>query len=162
MGARRVLLIAVLAAAVLIGFVAVQNLQVSAVYYLTPTEAKERAVSVGTAARLGGQVEAGSLRYEPQTRDLRFVISDGTTRATVIGTGAPPSLLREGAGVVVEGTFAADGTFRATQVIAKHDEVYAPPPPGATPSHRVPYRRRYDRRSSARDRKRSRLRLARL
>jgi len=138
MGARRVLLIAVLAAAVLIGFVAVQNLQVSAVYYLTPTEALDRGVAVGTAVRLGGQVEAGSLRYEKQTRELRFTISDGTTRVTVIGAGAPPSLLREGAGAVVEGTFASDGTFRATQVIAKHDEVYAPPPPGATPSHRAP------------------------
>lgn len=138
MGARRVLLIAVLAAAVLIGFVAVQNLTSSAVYYLTPTEARDRGVVAGTAARLGGQVETGSLRYEPQTRELRFVISDGTTRVTVIGTGAPPALLRAGAGAVVEGTFAADGTFRATQVIAKHDELYAPPPPGATPSHRAP------------------------
>lgn len=138
MGARRVLLIAVLAAAVLIGFVAVQNLASSAVYYLTPTEARERGVAPGTAARLGGQVDAGSLRYEPQTRELRFVLSDGTTRVTVIGTGAPPALLREGAGAVVEGTFASDGTFRATQVIAKHDEQYAPPRPGATPSHRAP------------------------
>ena len=138
MGARRVLLIAVLAAAVLIGFVAVQNLQVSAVYYLTPTEALDRGVAVVTAVRLGGQVEAGSLRYEQQTRELRFTLSDGTTRVTIIGAGAPPSLLREGAGAVVEGTFASDGTFRATQVIAKHDEVYAPPPPGATPSHRAP------------------------
>src|SRR5678815_1381354 len=122
MGARRVLLIAVLAAAVLIGFVAVQNLASSAVYYLTPTEARERNLAAGTAARLGGQVEAGSLRYEPQSRDLRFVLTDGTTRVSVIGTGAPPSLLREGAGAVVEGTFTSDGTFRATQVIAKHDE----------------------------------------
>jgi cytochrome c-type biogenesis protein CcmE len=138
MGARRVLLIAALGAAVLIGFVAVQNLASSAVYYLTPTEARERGVTAGTAARLGGQVETGSLRYEPQTRDLRFVLSDGTTRVTVIGTGVPPALLREGAGAVVEGTFAADGTFHATQVIAKHDEQYAPPPPGATPSHRAP------------------------
>ena len=138
MGARRVLLIAVLAAAVLIGFVAVQNLASSAVYYLTPTEARQRNVAAGTAARLGGQVETGSLRYDPQTRDLRFVLTDGTTRVSVIGTGAPPSLLREGAGAVVEGTFAADGTFRATQVIAKHDEQYAPPPPGATPSHTAP------------------------
>lgn len=138
MGARRVLLIAVLAAAVLIGFVAVQNLQIAAVYYLTPTEALGRGITPGTAARLGGQVEAGSLRYEPQTRELRFTISDGTTRVTVIGAGAPPALLREGAGAVVEGTFASDGTFRATQVIAKHDEQYAPPPPGATPSHRAP------------------------
>ena len=138
MGARRVLLIAVLAAAVVIGFVAVQNLASSAVYYLTPTEARERGVVAGTAARLGGQVETGSLRYEPQTRELRFVLSDGITRVTVIGTGAPPALLREGAGAVVEGTFAPDGTFRAAQVIAKHDEQYAPPPPGTTPSHRTP------------------------
>ncbi len=138
MGARRVLLIAVLAAAVLIGFVAVQNLASSAVYYLTPTEAQGRGVAAGTAARLGGQVEAGSLRYEPETRDLRFVLTDGTTRVNVIGTGAPPALLRAGAGAVVEGTFASDGTFHATQVIAKHDEQYAPPPPGATPSHQTP------------------------
>jgi len=138
MGARRVLLIAVLAAAVLIGFVAVQNLASSAVYYLTPTEARERNVAAGTAARLGGQVEAGSLRFDPQTRDLRFVLTDGTTRVTVIGAGAPPSLLREGAGAVVEGTFAPDGSFHATQVIAKHDEQYAPPSPGATPSHQTP------------------------
>ncbi|HEY6204339.1 MAG TPA: cytochrome c maturation protein CcmE [Candidatus Limnocylindria bacterium] len=138
MGARRVLLIAVLAAAVLIGFVAVQNLASSAVYYLTPTEARDRHIAAGTAARLGGQVEAGSLRYDPQTRDLRFTLTDGTARVTVIGTGAPPSLLREGAGAVVEGSFASDGTFRATQVIAKHDEQYAPPSPGATPSHQTP------------------------
>jgi cytochrome c-type biogenesis protein CcmE len=138
MGARRILLIAVLAAAVLIGFVAVQNLASSAVYYLTPTEARDRNIAAGTAARLGGQIEAGSLRYDPQTRDLRFILTDGTTRVSVIGTGAPPSLLREGAGAVVEGTFAANGTFRATQVIAKHDEQYAPPSPGATPSHQTP------------------------
>jgi cytochrome c-type biogenesis protein CcmE len=138
MGARRILLIAMLAAAVLIGFVAVQNLASSAVYYLTPTEARERNVAAGTAARLGGQVETGTLRYDPQTRDLRFVLTDGTTRVTVIGSGAPPALLREGAGAVVEGAFAADGTFRATSVIAKHDERYAPPSPGATPSHQTP------------------------
>ena len=43
----------------------------------------------------------------------------------------------EGAGAVVEGSFGGDGVFRATQVIAKHDEVYQAPSPGATPSHRT-------------------------
>ena len=43
-----------------------------------------------------------------------------------------------GAGAVVEGAFAADGTFRATSVIAKHDEKYAPPSPGKTPVHSTP------------------------
>jgi len=134
---RRALLLGVLAAAAAIGFIAVQNLQVSAVYYLTPTEAKTRGIAPGTPARLGGLVEAGSLRYDPTSRELRLTIGDGVSRVAVVGNGAPPGLLREGAGAVVEGSFAADGTFRATQVLAKHDEIYRAPSPGATPAHRT-------------------------
>ena len=137
LGPRRVLLIAALAVAVLVGTFAVQNLAGSTVYYLTPSEAKDRGVAVGQTARLGGLVLAGSLRYDERSRDLRFVITDGRSDVSVVGNGAPPALLREGAGAVVEGTFAADGTFRATQVIAKHDEVYTAPTAGATPSHRT-------------------------
>ena len=137
LGSRRVLLIAALGAAVIIGAFAAQNLASSTVYYLTPSEARDRKIPAGQTARLGGQIEAGTLRYDPATRDLRFVIGDGTARVTVIGSGAPPALLREGAGAVIEGTFAADGTFRATQVIAKHDEVYSAPTSGATPAHRT-------------------------
>ena len=137
LGSRRVLLIAALGVAVIVGAFAVQNLASSTVYYLTPSEARDRKIPAGQTARLGGQIEAGTLRYDPATRDLRFVIGDGTARVTVIGSGAPPALLREGAGAVVEGTFAADGTFRATQVIAKHDEVYTAPTTGATPAHRT-------------------------
>ena len=136
-GARRVVALGALALAIVIGFLAAQSLAGSAVYYLTPTEAKQRNLAAGQTARLGGQVETGSLRYEPASRDLRFVIGDGVSRVQVIGTGAPPGLLREGAGAVVEGSFQADGVFRASQVIAKHDEVYQAPPPGATPSHRT-------------------------
>lgn len=135
LGSRRLLLLGALAIAVLIGALAAQNLSGATVYYLTPTEARERNVAPGAAVRLGGQIQTGTLRYDPASRDLRFVIGDGITRVSVAGSGAPPALLREGAGAVVEGAFAADGTFRATQVIAKHDEVYAPPSPGATPAH---------------------------
>ncbi len=134
---RRALLAGVLAVAAAVGFVAVQNLSVSAVYYLTPTEARTRGIAAGTPARLGGLVEAGSLRYDPTSRELRFTIGDGVNRVAVVGSGAPPGLLREGAGAVVEGSFAADGTFRATQVLAKHDEIYQAPSPGATPAHRT-------------------------
>lgn len=138
LGGRRILVLAALAAAVLIAIVAAQGLSGSTVYYLTPTEARERGIPPGTAARLGGQVAAGSLSYDPASRHLRFVLTDGVSSVSVIGSGAPPALLREGAGAVVEGTFDADGTFRARQVIAKHDEVYVPPSPGTTPAHRGP------------------------
>lgn len=136
-GERRLVALGALALAIVIGFLAAQSLAGSAVYYLTPTEAQQRNLAPGQTARLGGQVEPGSLRYEPASRDLRFVIGDGISRVQVIGTGAPPGLLREGAGAVVEGSFQPDGIFRASQVIAKHDEVYQAPPPGATPSHRT-------------------------
>ncbi len=135
---RRILVIVVLGAAVLIAFFAVQNLAVSAVYYLTPTEARDKHIGPGTPARLGGLVAPGTLHYDPASRALVFDISDGSTSVAVVGDGAPPALLKEGAGVVVEGAFARDGTFRATSVIAKHDEKYAPPAPGKTPAHNTP------------------------
>lgn len=137
-GERRLLVITALVIAGAIAYVAIQNLQSSAVYYVTPTEAKERGLGIGATARVGGLVELGSLRYDEGSRDLRFILTDGVTRLAVVGRGAPPALLREGAGAVVEGVFAPDGSFRATQVIAKHDEVYTPPGPSQTPPHRTP------------------------
>lgn len=134
---RRILLIVVLLVGVAIGFLAVQNLASSAVYYLTPTEASQKHLLPGTPARIGGLVLPGTLQYDPQSRLLTFALGDGTTNVAVVGDGAPPALLRENAGAVVEGAFAQDGTFRATTVIAKHDEQYAPPSAGHTPAHKT-------------------------
>ena len=134
---RRLLLVLALGAIVLIVFFAAQSLAGNAVYYLTPTEARDRHIGPGTPVRLGGLVLAGTLHYDATSRVLVFGISDGTTNVAVVGNGAPPALLREDAGAVVEGAFAEDGTFRATSVIAKHDERYAPPSPGKTPEHQT-------------------------
>jgi cytochrome c-type biogenesis protein CcmE len=134
---RRLLLIVALLLGVVVVFLAVQNLSSNAVYYLTPTEARDRHVGPGTPVRLGGLVLPGTLKYDPQSRQLVFAISDGTTNIAVVGSGAPPALLQENAGAVVEGQFAEDGSFRATSVIAKHDEKYAPPSPGKTPTHQT-------------------------
>jgi cytochrome c-type biogenesis protein CcmE len=135
---RRLLLVLALGVIVLIAFFAAQSLAGNAVYYLTPTEARDRHIGPGTPVRLGGLVLAGTLHYDATSRVLVFGISDGTTNVAVVGNGAPPALLREDAGAVVEGAFAEDGTFRATTVIAKHDEKYAPPSPGKTPTHNTP------------------------
>jgi cytochrome c-type biogenesis protein CcmE len=138
-GARRVLLIAALAVAVLVGAVAAMNIAPNTVYYLTPSEAKARGVTVGQTVRLGGQVKADSLRqvYGGPDTWVVFVITDGAADVSVKSNGAIPGLLREGAGAVVEGAFQADGLFVATQVIAKHNEVYTAPTAGATPAHRT-------------------------
>lgn len=137
-GGRRVLIIAALATAVVIGYVAAQSLQTAAVYYYTPTEAKQHGFAVGQTVRLGGQVLRGTFSYDEASRALRFTIGDGVTTVPVVGTGAPPGLLSEGSGAVVEGSFASDGTFRASQVIAKHNEIYTAPTGSAVPAHQTP------------------------
>lgn len=137
-GARRALLIAALGFAVLVGALAATNLQSQTVYYLTPTEAKARGVTAAQTVRLGGQVKSGSLQLGgTASSGFTFVMTDGLNDVKVNSTSAIPGLLREGAGAVVEGSFAADGSFVATQVIAKHDEVYTAPTAGATPAHRT-------------------------
>jgi cytochrome c-type biogenesis protein CcmE len=140
-GARRVLLIAALGVAVLVGTLAATNLASSTVYYMTPTEAKQQGVTPGQTVRLGGQVKPGTMDRaigSPSFTQFQFVITDGANDVHVMAQNLDvPGLLREGAGAVVQGTFTSDGVFHATQVIAKHDEVYKAPPTGATPAHRT-------------------------
>jgi cytochrome c-type biogenesis protein CcmE len=45
----------------------------------------------------------------------------------VVYTGILPDLFKEGKGVVAQGKIEPDGTFRASEVLAKHDENYMPP-----------------------------------
>ena len=84
-GGRRVLIIAALATAVIIGYVASQSLQSAAVYYYTPTEAKQHGFATGQLVRLGGQIMAGTLVYDAASRDLRFTISDVRQAESVAG-----------------------------------------------------------------------------
>jgi cytochrome c-type biogenesis protein CcmE len=77
--------------------------------------------------RLGGQVAPGSKKWNAQTLDLRFVLTDGKASVPVVHHGAPPDLFTEGQGAVVEGTYGTDGIFMAHAIIVKHSEQYAPP-----------------------------------
>ena len=94
------------------------------VFFYSPTEIHEKAVATGTPVRLGGLVKQGSWKKTGDQND--FVVTDGTTEMTTHFTGILPDLFREGQGVVVEGAMAGDGTFAATNVLAKHDEKYMP------------------------------------
>ena len=56
-----------------------------------------------------------------------FIVSDGGGSLTVTYRGILPDLFREGQGVVAQGTLQSNGTFLASEVLAKHDENYMPP-----------------------------------
>jgi len=94
------------------------------VFFYSPTEIHEKAVAAGTPVRLGGVVQQGTWQKSGDPND--FVVTDGTTEMVAHYTGILPDLFREGQGVVVEGAVATDGTFAATNVLAKHDEKYMP------------------------------------
>jgi len=63
----------------------------------------------------------------PDGLTVRFSVTDTMQTIPVVFTGILPDLFKEGKGVVAQGTLGADGVFRATEVLAKHDENYMPP-----------------------------------
>ena len=82
------------------------------------------------AFRLGGLVEQGSLERDRAADGrpaARFRVTDGVHAIPVTYTGVLPDLFREGQGVVTLGKLGPDGVFRASEVLARHDETYMPP-----------------------------------
>ena len=69
----------------------------------------------------------GSLKWEPRTLDLSFTLSDGKQSVPVRHKGTPPDLFGEGRGAVVEGSWAPEGYFRSSHIMAKHSEEYKAP-----------------------------------
>jgi cytochrome c-type biogenesis protein CcmE len=98
----------------------------SAVYFVTPSELTAAPVT-GKAYRLGGLVTPGSLKWEPQTLDLTFTMSDGRATVPVRHKGAAPDLFGEGRGAVVEGQWTPENYFKASLIMAKHSEEYKAP-----------------------------------
>ncbi|WP_338607351.1 cytochrome c maturation protein CcmE [Pelagibacterium nitratireducens] len=94
------------------------------VFFYSPTEIAEAGISPGTPIRLGGLVLEDSWQQDGENNV--FVVHDGAGEMTARYTGILPDLFREGQGVVAEGSVQPDGTFLATNVLAKHDETYMP------------------------------------
>lgn len=106
---------------------ALSGLQDNAAFFYSPADAKTKGVEPGKAVRLGGMVANGSVRKLSDGVTTSFTVSDGKATVPVRFAGVTPDLFREGSGVVAEGHFNADGSFTATNLLAKHDERYMPP-----------------------------------
>ena len=122
------LVLVLIALVALIGAVllAAWALKSQASYFFVPSEMAVHPPAVGQAVRLGGMVERGSLKREPDGVTINFVVSDGKSRVPVQFAGIVPDLFVEGSGVVAEGRLEPDGTFKADNLLAKHDENYVP------------------------------------
>ena len=107
------------------------GLEKNVVFFLTPQELLAKGTDgIGVPVRLGGQVKPGSVKWDAQSLDLRFTVTDGAREMQVHSTGAPPQMFRDGMGVVVEGRVGAGGVFEATGLMVKHSNEYRAPKPG--------------------------------
>jgi cytochrome c-type biogenesis protein CcmE len=95
------------------------------VFFFTPSQIAANEAPQGRTFRVGGMVEAGSVKRTGV--EVRFQVTDTAKSIPVVYSGALPDLFREGKGVVAQGQLGADGVFRAREVLAKHDENYMPP-----------------------------------
>nr|WP_221212269.1 cytochrome c maturation protein CcmE [Brevundimonas lenta] len=98
----------------------------SVTFFFSPSEATPEKAPAGRVVRLGGLVENGSVVRDPTTGDVAFSVTDNAASTRVVYRGDLPDLFREGQGIVAQGSFQPDRSFRATQVLAKHDENYMP------------------------------------
>jgi cytochrome c-type biogenesis protein CcmE len=101
--------------------------QSNLVFFFTPSQVASNQAPRDRAFRIGGLVEAGSVIREKDALTVRFRVTDTARTIAVVYTGILPDLFREGKGVVAQGRLGSDGTFRASEVLAKHDENYMPP-----------------------------------
>ena len=123
---RLILVLIALGVLIAAALLAAWALRSQASYFYVPSDILADPPDPDRGVRLGGMVEKGSLRTEPDGITIAFVVGDGKARVPVRFAGIVPSLFVEGSGVVAEGKLGADGTFVAENLLAKHDENYVP------------------------------------
>ena len=100
------------------------------VFFYSPTELarkmEQQPIPPDRRLRIGGLVEEGSVSREKDGITILFRVTDTVEVVPVRFRGLLPDLFREGQGIVAEGSMAMDGSFVATEVLAKHDETYMP------------------------------------
>ncbi|MBM9594412.1 cytochrome c maturation protein CcmE [Roseitranquillus sediminis] len=93
-------------------------------FFRSPSQVVEAPPPPNEVFRIGGLVENGSI-VRGRGETVRFSVTDGAAAVEVTYTGLLPDLFSEGEGMVGTGRY-VDGTFQATEILAKHDETYMP------------------------------------
>jgi cytochrome c-type biogenesis protein CcmE len=101
--------------------------QSNLVFFFTPSQVATHEAPRDRAFRIGGLVEAGSVVRDKDALTVHFRVTDTVQTIPVVYNGILPDLFREGKGVVAQGRLGPDGSFHASEVLAKHDENYMPP-----------------------------------
>ena len=93
-------------------------------FFRSPSQVAEAPPPPSEVFRIGGLVEDGSL-VRGEGTEVRFRVTDGGASIPVAFVGVLPDLFGEGEGMVGTGRY-VEGTFQATEILARHDETYMP------------------------------------
>jgi len=120
-------LIAILAGSILAVGLVISALSKNLNLFYSPTDLLNNNLSSDTLIRAGGMVREGSIKRSSDSLSIEFTVTDFKNDLLINYSGILPDLFSEKAGVVVQGYLESEGTFRAVEVLAKHDENYMPP-----------------------------------
>ncbi len=106
-------------------FLILKSLEENVVYFKSPSEIQLIGEIENKKIRVGGMVKENSIQI--RSNEVKFIITDFKNEINVTYSGVVPNLFSEGKGVVAEGYLKDRNFFKASKILAKHDENYMPP-----------------------------------
>jgi len=103
-----------------VAYLVYTGIRETSVYYLTIDELLSRREAVaGEGLRVAGRVGSNSVDWNAATLDLKFRLANFEDKdgVPVAYNGVLPDMFAEGRDVIVEGTFARDGSFHARTLL---------------------------------------------
>ena len=105
------------------GYLMASSIRQTGVYYLTPSELSAKLKTdpsfTNTGVKIGARVVPGSIQRDPGGREYAFRVTDGSSTFPVVYRGIAPDTFTDSVDVVVGGRMGTDGTFQATELLAK-------------------------------------------
>ncbi|MEO0370447.1 MAG: cytochrome c maturation protein CcmE [Pseudomonadota bacterium] len=112
--------VALILSTVLIGYAMRDGIN----FFRSPSQVIAEPPPATEVFRIGGLVEEGTL-VRGEGKEVSFRVTDGGASVPVTYVGILPDLFNENEGMVGLGTY-ENGVFRATEILARHDEDYMP------------------------------------
>lgn len=109
----------------IIGYLIFFGLSQTSQWAMTLTELHAKGDSaVGQGVRVTGQLQANSVQKDIKSNQIAFVLTDGINQLPVSYNGVVPDTFDRAVEVVAEGKLNSDGSFTATNLLAKCPSKY--------------------------------------
>lgn len=126
------------------GYLMAGSIAQTGTFFLTPAQLEAKVLEdptfVETGVKVGARVVAGSVVRNESGKQVTFEMTDGAATYKVDYRGIIPDTFSDSVDVVVEGRLGADGTFRATTLLAKCASRYEAAPEGYKSETRDAYK----------------------